>query len=249
MSTSSNPIAASAISVHPLTPERQQDWLRFFDHDAFADHPEWAFCYCHCLHADTQIKKWTEHTAEENRRAVIPLIEQRRLQGLLAYAQGLVVGWCQAAPGRLIPALDDEPGATDEGVGNIVCFVVAAAWRRKGVARLLLEAACESLKRQGMSVAQAYPAREAATPGAMHYGPLQLYLDAGFEVWCDAQDDPSLTVRRRLQGPCNDGPRPRQVAGAGSAIAGSNLARCTLKKLFTLRTLASCVNRRCTSAW
>jgi GNAT superfamily N-acetyltransferase len=198
MSTSSESSEALAISVHPLTPERLQDWLRFFDHDAFADHPEWAFCYCYCLHADTRVKKWAEHTAEENRRAVIPMIEQRRLQGLLAYVQGQVVGWCQAAPGEDIPALDDEPGATEKRVGNIVCFVVAAAWRRKGVARLLLDKACNSLKRQGMSIAQAYPAREAAHPGAMHFGPLQLYLDAGFEVWRDSPEDPSLTVRREL---------------------------------------------------
>ena len=35
----------------------------------------------------------------------------------------------------------------------------------------------------------------------------------------------------------------------GRASEGSNFARETLKKAFTLRTLASCVNRRCTSAW
>ena len=198
MSTSFNSPEPALISVHPLTPERQQDWLRFFDHDAFADHPDWAFCYCHCLHADTSVKKWTERTAEENRRAAIPLIEQRRLKGLLAYAEGKVIGWCQAASGEDIPALHDEPGATDDGTGNIVCFVVAAAWRRKGVARLLLEAACDSLRSQGMSHAQAYPAREAPNAGAMHLGPVKLYLDTGFEIWRDSPDDPSLTVRRKL---------------------------------------------------
>jgi GNAT superfamily N-acetyltransferase len=198
MSASHAPDSEPIISVHPLTPERQQDWLRFFDHDAFADHPEWAFCYCYCLHADTRVKKWADRTADENRRAVIPLIEQRRLQGLLAYAGDHVVGWCHAAPGGMVPALDDEPGATDEGVGSIVCFVVAATWRRKGVARLLLQAACESLKRQGVAIAQAYPAREGTTPGDMHFGPLQLYTAEGFEVWRDSPDDPSLTVRKRL---------------------------------------------------
>ena len=37
-----------------------------------------------------------------------------------------------------------------------------------------------------------------------------------------------------------------QAAGKGSRK--SNLLRLTLKKLFTLRTFASCVNRRCTRA-
>jgi len=36
MSTSSESSEALAISVHPLTPERLQDWLRFFDQDKSA---------------------------------------------------------------------------------------------------------------------------------------------------------------------------------------------------------------------
>ena len=40
-----------------------------------------------------------------------------------------------------------------------------------------------------------------------------------------------------------------QRGGGGSCTAGSNLARWVAKKLFTLRTLASCVNSRCTNAW
>jgi GNAT superfamily N-acetyltransferase len=187
-----------SIRIHPLTPDRLKDWLRFFDHDAFADHPEWAFCYCHFLHADTRVKRWSDYTADENRRAVIPLIEQRQLHGHLAYAQDRVVGWCHAAAGAAIPALHDQPGATDDGVGNIVCFVVAAAWRRQGVARQLLRAACDGLKLQGLSVAQAYPARAAVDAGAMHFGPLQMYLESGFEVWRDEPDDASVTVRKKL---------------------------------------------------
>ena len=41
----------------------------------------------------------------------------------------------------------------------------------------------------------------------------------------------------------------RAPVAAGSGIRMSNLARCTLKNVFTLRTFASCVNSRCTSAW
>src|SRR5262249_56537659 len=32
--------------VHPVTRDRIDDWLGFFDHDAFAGNPDWASCYC-----------------------------------------------------------------------------------------------------------------------------------------------------------------------------------------------------------
>ena len=36
----------AAITVHPVTKDRIDNWLRFFDHDAFAGNPDWASCYC-----------------------------------------------------------------------------------------------------------------------------------------------------------------------------------------------------------
>jgi hypothetical protein len=33
------------ITVHPVTRDRIDDWLRFFDNDAFAGNPDWASCY------------------------------------------------------------------------------------------------------------------------------------------------------------------------------------------------------------
>jgi hypothetical protein len=34
------------VTVHPVTEDRVDDWLRFFDQDAFAGNPDWAACYC-----------------------------------------------------------------------------------------------------------------------------------------------------------------------------------------------------------
>ena len=34
------------ITIHPVTRDRIDDWLKFFDHDAFAGNPDWASCYC-----------------------------------------------------------------------------------------------------------------------------------------------------------------------------------------------------------
>src|SRR5689334_8204024 len=40
------------VAVHPVT-DRVDDWLRLFDHDAFADNPDWASCYCLAPHVPT----------------------------------------------------------------------------------------------------------------------------------------------------------------------------------------------------
>jgi hypothetical protein len=34
------------VSIHPVTDYRIDDWIGFFDHDAFAGNPDWASCYC-----------------------------------------------------------------------------------------------------------------------------------------------------------------------------------------------------------
>lgn len=80
--------------------------------------------------------------------------------GVIAYDGAEPVGWCAFGPrnemGRLqrsktIPRLDDRP------VVSIVCFVVRADHRRQGVARVMLEAAMDYLREQGVQTAEAYP--------------------------------------------------------------------------------------------
>ena len=126
------------LRILPLTPDRLPDYLGFMAGDAFADNPRWASCFCHCFFAARPGKRWEEWTAEENRAAAGGLIESRRPQGHLAYRGGRVVGWCNATPRPLVPALRDEPCAEPAQVGAILCFVVAKPQRGAGVARGLL---------------------------------------------------------------------------------------------------------------
>lgn len=173
-------------SVRELSPVLLGDWLCFFDHDAFADNPDWAGCYCDFFHADHGQKPWDERTARENRTASSNLIAAGRLKGYLAYADGKPVGWCQAAPRFHIPNMekDESLQVGDAGqVGSIVCFAVAQPYRHLGVAGRLLEAACSGLRAQGMTIAEAYPRLHVDTDAANYHGPLRLYLDAGFTVF------------------------------------------------------------------
>jgi len=174
-----------------------EDWLAFFDRDAFIDNREWAGCFCHYYHANADEKDWDAWTSAENRSAASRLILDGQLQGYLAYAGGHPVGWCQAAPRLAIPNVVKDKTLSvgdDRVIGSIVCFVVAPAFRRHGVARSLLESACTGFRKQGLRVAEAYPRPAAAGDAANCRGPLALFLEAGFKTF---RELPDLTVVRR----------------------------------------------------
>jgi GNAT superfamily N-acetyltransferase len=186
------------IDCLPLVPEREADFFAFFEGEAFADNPRWSGCYCQCFYEDHRVVNWATRSGAQNRACAKRRLAQGEMRGVLAYREGRVVGWCNAAPRPLLHALDEEPLADAETVGTILCFLVAPSARGQGIARALLAAACEQLAAEGLQRVQANPRPNAASPGAHHFGPLSLYLSAGFEI--EREDaDGSVWVSRRLQ--------------------------------------------------
>jgi GNAT superfamily N-acetyltransferase len=185
------------VRVRALTPELLPDFLKFFDGTAFSDNPKWSSCYCQCFYEDHRVVKWSERTAPENRARACERIDGGLMQGYLAYLDGSLVGWCNAAPRTLLHALDDEPIPDAEQVGAIICFLVDPSHRRRGVARQLLEAACDGLRLQGLRIVEGNPRIDSDSAAANHFGPLSLYLSAGFSVYRE-DDDGSVYVRRTL---------------------------------------------------
>ena len=175
--------ASSRIIIKELTPKLLEDYLRFFDGDAFKDNPEWAGCYCMYMHFLGTNNEWNARSSSANRSDIIELINQNKANGLLAYLDGQVVGWCHATPRTNLKKLDVITGFQvndKERIGSIVCFVVAAPYRRRGIARSLLDSACNIFQKWGLSIAEAYPNTKAETDAENWGGPLSLYLSAGF---------------------------------------------------------------------
>lgn len=185
------------VTIKALAPELQPDFLRFFEGSAFSDNPKWSSCYCQCFYEDHTVVKWSERTSPQNRAIACERIQTRSMQGYLAYAGELPIGWCNAAPRRLLRALDNDPTPDAEHVGTIICFLVEPSHRGQGVARLLLEAACDGLRTQGMRIAEANPRTGTTSAAENHFGPLGLYLSAGFTLHRE-DDDGSVYVRRPL---------------------------------------------------
>lgn len=204
----------SLVIVRALEPSLTGDFLSFFDHErgpAFADNPEWATCHCQFYHTPQSID-WRARGGDENRAAMTGRILTGEMEGFLAYdnaaaGKGEVVGWLNAQPRhkfphcfermRLAPTALDVP---DYMAAQILCFVIHPQWRRRGVARALLQAACESLARRGFASIEAYPFKSGDSEDATdHYhGPLPMFIDAGFEI---IQEDFTMTVVRKTLTP------------------------------------------------
>lgn len=169
------------LEFHPLTPERQSDFLDYFDKDAFVDNPAWAGCYCFFYRFEGSQEEWLARGAAENRESQAGAIAAGEATGYLAYSHGSVVGWCHVAPRGDLPLLD--AGATAEGterVASVVCFNVKPAHRGQGVAKALLEHAATDSAARGYTVLEGYPLENPKDNAQAYHGPLKMYTDAGF---------------------------------------------------------------------
>ena len=58
----------SSIEIRKLAPDLMQDFLLFFDGEAFADNPKWGFCFCQFLYVDhAKVTSGYSHHAREPR--------------------------------------------------------------------------------------------------------------------------------------------------------------------------------------
>lgn len=103
-----------------------------------------------------------------------------------------VIGWVKVSPAAALHKLYaqrayrnlacfDAIARTD--VYAIGCFLVDPAWRRRGVARALVEGAVQVATARGARAVEAFPRRgELLRPDEIWTGPLDALLDAGFET-------------------------------------------------------------------
>ena len=194
-------------SIEPLSRERLNDWLGFFEGRAFVDNPMWGSCYCTHFHRKKDGSGKPEGMT--NRNFAIQLIETGQMQGYLAYSpEGIVVGWCNANDRQAFPALGtaasgatadsalvggaqagaagSSTGLADPGpagkIKTVVCFVIEKGHRRKGIATAMLQRVIADAKSDGYAAVEAYPSLRAKSEAGNYRGPLSLYLKYGFTV-------------------------------------------------------------------
>jgi len=169
--------------VHPVTEDRIDDWLNFFDHDGFAGNPDWASCYCLEPHQpdtpDDPERYW-----RDTRTAMVARLRTGDTFGYLAYVAGRPAGWVNASPRSDygLYRLVDPDGPDPSSVIGVSCFVIAPPFRRHGVASALLDRVVADAPARGSSWVEGYPHNNPDDTDAKHYRGARSMFDAlGFE--------------------------------------------------------------------
>ncbi len=154
-------------------------WLDFFDNRAFSDHKEWKGCYC-TYYFYPRLEQ-NENIGSSKREYAKWLIENNKMNGYVVYENGKVTGWCNVGPKQNYPKLM-EKGQKYDGTKSIVCFMIEARHRGKGIARAILQRIIEDSKKDGTRKIEAYPNVKARNQFSHYHGPVHMYLNEGFVI-------------------------------------------------------------------
>ncbi|HEV8698800.1 MAG TPA: GNAT family N-acetyltransferase [Candidatus Limnocylindrales bacterium] len=176
----------TTLDVQPLTPDRIADLATLFDQGG---DPRWCWCaYFRVRGASFSGSGVMRHRGVlEN--AARETAAEGRAPGLVAYADGEVVGWVSVGPredyerlaySKILAPIDDKP------VWSIVCFVVGRRSRGQGIANALLDAAIDYARDRGATMLEGYPVELAEGQrigsGEVYKGTLSMFERAGFKV-------------------------------------------------------------------
>lgn len=185
--------AIGTIEVHPVTEDRIDDWLRFFDRDAFADNPDWGSCYClHPHSGDAPERPWRSIRSD-----MVDRLHSGATIGYLAYVDGAPAGWVNASlrsTYRKYDDIDPDGPPADEVVG-VSCFVIAPPYRRHGVSSALLDRVIADAADRGARVVEGYPRHtDGGSDSDAFVGPRSMFDGRGFE---SAEEHERFSVVRR----------------------------------------------------
>jgi len=121
-----------------------------------------------------------------NRAALRALVDGETPPGLLGYLGDRPVGWIAIGPREAYARLERSPvmkPVDDRKVWSIVCFVVPAEHRGRGVATALLAGALAYARDRGATTVEAYPVDRIgrSKDDRLWFGTKSMFDAAGFE--------------------------------------------------------------------
>jgi GNAT superfamily N-acetyltransferase len=162
----------------------------------FADRSPASRCWCMYWRIGPGYR---ELSPEDNRAALVELVNAGPSPGLIALAGDAVVGWCQVTPRDAVPAIDTMwrlRRVDHEPVWSITCLYVRTGWRRRGVTSRLVAAAVDEARRAGAPAIEAYPFDADVSPSSTGTGYASTFARLGFDVI--ARDVPARPIMRKV---------------------------------------------------
>jgi GNAT superfamily N-acetyltransferase len=147
------------LAIHPLTPDRWNDLVALFETDSITR-------MCWCMVTRLTPAELREFPPPDRRKMFGSVVKKGPPPGLLAYKDGVPVGWIAIAPrsatppwntGRKSSAAEREADAIDPRVWAATCFFVRAGHRKQGMTGELLAAATAWARKNGARRLEACP--------------------------------------------------------------------------------------------
>ena len=150
-------------------------------------------CWCIFYQRANPLRRGTtsEEWKRRNRIDKRALVRKRRSHAILVYDGTTPVGWCQYGPQDELPRIDARrtyrrvaPPISDLKLWRITCFFVHPKYRGRGIAKVALRAALQSIQKKGGGLVEAYPvvAKMAAVPEWRWFGTPSMFHREGFET-------------------------------------------------------------------
>ena len=181
------------IKVYRLSKDMEEDYINYFDNRAFSDGSIEKGCYC-VWHHWTDKHEYERSLMPENEKPYCKrdyareLIQNGILNGFAAFYGNQMVGFCNADIKNNYFRLSRENNPNsrtgvnaDDKILSVVCFIFAPDMRRKGIAKALLEYACQYAEENDYDYVEGYPPHGEFT---IHDcgGSVSMYVNQGFEI-------------------------------------------------------------------
>jgi GNAT superfamily N-acetyltransferase len=116
--------------------------------------------------------------------------ESGTTSGLVAYVDGVPVGWCAVEPrtayagllrSNRVPWAGRAEDKTDDSVWAVTCFFTRVGFRKRGISRALARAAVEFARERGARAIEGYPmTTKKVILEELHVGTEGVFAGAGF---------------------------------------------------------------------